>query len=325
MNSIDRKKISVISKYAIESFNEGDWLTLGQITGHVKEVNAHPRLFKSLSFGDDDYPYCVAEILDTIFSSDSSLISDVVDHFDIDLWYGQKDPVKYQRVFVEASTASADFWVDGYLKLFVSHLSSNKQRMSALKSALANWGISAFIAHEDIEASREWRDEVEAGLETMEVLVAVVEPGFKESDWCAQEVGFALGRKIDIVPLRAGLDPFGIFGKYQGIQVKGKLPEVVAAEIAHLLLKKPKHRERCLQSLVKALNTLKSTKKVEILTLLDSWSITTDNQLKSIFEGASISTYEKDTLKNIIARVGAFKKDEPVLTGFEDFDDDIPF
>ena len=90
----------------------------------------------------------------------------------------------------------------------------------------------AFIAHEDIEASKEWRDEVEAGLETMEVLVAVVEPGFKESDWCAQEVGYALGRKIDIIPLRAGLDPFGFFGKYQGIQIKGKYPEMSWKKIA---------------------------------------------------------------------------------------------
>ena len=39
MNSIDRKKISVIAKYAIDSFTEGDWLTLGQITGKIKGRN----------------------------------------------------------------------------------------------------------------------------------------------------------------------------------------------------------------------------------------------------------------------------------------------
>lgn len=85
---------------------------------------------------------------------------------------------------------------------------TDKGRMSAMKSALTSWGISSFVAHEDIQASREWRDEVEAGLETMQVMVAVVQPGFKESDWCAQEVGYALGRKIDIIPVRAGVDPF---------------------------------------------------------------------------------------------------------------------
>jgi hypothetical protein len=178
-----------------------------------------------MGFGDDDYDYCVAEVLDKIFTQDSSLIPDVIDHFDIDLWYQQKDLEKYRRVFLDSTVSSADFWTDGYLKLFISHLSSNKARMSAMKASLAKWGISAFIAHEDIEPSRKWMDEVETGLETMEVMVTVVEPGFRDSDWCDQEVGFALGRKIDIIPLRAGLDPYGFFGKFQGIQIKGKYPE----------------------------------------------------------------------------------------------------
>ena len=77
--------------------------------------------------------------------------------------------------------------------------------MSALKVDLDKWGISAFIAHEDIEASKEWRDEVEAGL-----------------------------------------DPFGFFGKYQGIQIKGKYPEGVANEIVQTILKKPKYRNKLL-------------------------------------------------------------------------------
>ncbi len=325
MDSINRKKISVISKYAIENFSEGDWLTLGQITGKVKDVTENPRLFRSLSFGDDDYDYCVAEVLDLVFSHDISMISEVVDHFDIDLWYQQKDPEKYQRIFVGVAASSADFWKIGYVKLFVSHLSSNRQRMSHLKASLANWGISAFIAHEDIEASKEWRDEVEAGLETMEVMVAVVEPKFKESDWCAQEVGFALGRKIDIIPLRAGLDPFGFFGKYQGIQIKGKTPEIVASDVVQVLLKKPKHRDKCLLSLGKAFSTLQSSKKIELIGVLDSWSIVTDAQIKTLFECSSLSNFEKDKLKNLIARVGAFGKIEVEKSIWDGFDDDIPF
>lgn len=324
MNVEERKKVSVISKYVLDSFSEADWLTLGQITGKVKEVTDHKRLLRSLSFGDDDYSYCVTEVLDSIFSNEPRLIDDVVDHFDIDLWYQQKHPEKYQRVFVESKITNADFWKSGYIKLFISHLSSNKARMSALKSALSQWGISAFVAHEDIEASREWRDEVEAGLETMEVLAAVVEPGFKESDWCAQEVGYALGRKVDIIPLRAGLDPFGFFGKYQGIQIKGKVPEAVANEIAQLLLKKPKHREKCLKGLITALVSQGSTNKIKMIELLDGWSVVTDAQMKDILEGANLSTYEQGRLKSLLARVGAYKP-PVVISEHPQFDDDIPF
>ena len=323
MNSTDRKKVAVITSYVQESFSESDWYALGQLTGQLAAISKHPRLFRALSFGDDDYAYCAAEVLDKIFSDNEMAIGEVIDHFDIDLWYQQKSPEKYQRLFSAAASASADFWKSGFLRLFVSHLSSNKSRMSMLKAGLATWGISAFIAHEDIEASREWRDEVEAGLETMEVLAAVVEPGFKESDWCVQEVGYALGRKVDIIPLRAGLDPFGFFGKYQGIQIKGRLPEQVACDIAQVLLKKPQHREKVLQSMSIAFSTLDSQKKVENISTLDGWSILTDAQLRTVMEQASMSAAEKQKLKNLIARVGAFKAAEAIASPFDD--DDMPF
>jgi hypothetical protein len=324
MNSDERKKVSVISKYALESFNQGDWLTLGQITGKVKQITEHGRLLRSLDFGDDDYGHCVAEVLDSIFSEDPSLIVDVVDYFDIDLWYQQKHPEKYKRVFVEPRITKADFWDNGFIRLFISHLSSNKARMSALKLALSQWGISAFVAHEDIEATREWRDEVEAGLETMDILVAVVEPGFKESDWCVQEVGYALGRKVDIIPLRAGLDPFGFFGKYQGIQVKGKMPEAVANEIAQVLLKKPKHREKFLKSLEVAFATQGSVNKIKQIEILDSWSVVTDEQMRDMLEKVSLSKHEQNKLASLIDRVGAYKPQIAALSDSQ-LDDDIPF
>ncbi len=323
MEALDRKKVSVVTKYAIESFTEGDWYTLGQITGKLDVVKDHPRLFRSLSFGDDDYDYCVAQVLDTIFSDDQNMIEDVIDHFDIDLWYQQKDPEKYQKVFAATKVASADFWIDGQLRVFISHLSSNKERMSAMKAELSHWGISAFIAHEDIEPSREWMNEVEAGLETMDVLVAVVEPGFKESDWCAQEVGFALGRHVDVIPLRAGLDPFGFFGKIQGVQIKGKVPTDVASEIVRLLLKKPKHREKLLRAMGKAFRGLQSEHKTRAFGLLDSWTVATDSQIRALLENSSLSDFERDSLKTLISRVEAFKPQEPEQAPTDD--DEIPF
>lgn len=323
MNPVERKKVSVITKYALDSFSESDWYTLGQVTGKLKIITDHPRLFRAQSFGDDDYESCASQVLDSIFTEDSSLIPDVIEHFDIDLWYQQKNPEKYKRIFTEAAVRSADFWKDGCLKLFVSHISSNREKMSALKASLLNWGISAFIAHEDIQASREWMDEVEAGLDTMEVFAAVVEPGFKESEWCPQEVGYALGRKIDIIPLRAGLDPFGFFGKIQGIQIKGKYPDKVAGEIAQLLLKKPKHRDPLIHSIGKAFSTLQSSSKIKLSRELDSWSILTNQQLRQLLERISLSQFEQTSLRDVISRVGAFEAAQK--TESAEPDDDIPF
>ncbi|MDF1755325.1 MAG: TIR domain-containing protein [Verrucomicrobiales bacterium] len=323
MDALDRKKVSVVTKYAVESFTEGDWYTLGQITGKLDVVTDHPRLFRSLSFGDDDYDYCVAQVLDIILSDDPNMIGDVIDHFDIDLWYQQKEPEKYQKVFAATKVASADFWVDGQLRAFISHLSSNKERMSAMKAELSHWGISAFIAHEDIEPPREWMNELEKGLETMDVLVAVIEPGFKESAWCAQEVGFALGRHVDVIPLKAGLDPFGFFGKIQGVQIKGKLPTEVASEIVRLLLKKPKHRDKLLRAMGKAFRGRQSEQKERAFKLLDSWNVATDSQIRALLENSSLSDFERGSLRALISRVEAFKPQEPEQVSTEG--DEIPF
>lgn len=323
MDPLERKKVTVITKYASATFTEGDWLVLGQISGKLSEIQEHSRLFRSMSFGDDDYEYCVAEVLSQIFTEDPNLIPEVINHFDIDLWYEQKEPEKYKRIFISSVTRNADFWDEGHLKLFISHLAENKEKMSALKSFLSHWGISAFVAHEDIEPSREWLNEVEVGQKTMEVMIAVVQPGFKDSDWCAQEVGFALGRKIDVIPLRAGLDPFGFFGKYQGIPIKGKVPSRVACEVTKLLLKKPKYRKQLLQSMPKAFSQLASSDKLKNIKHLEEWSIISDEQMKALLEGSALSASEKISLNDLIAKVKAFP--EPKQETAVELEEDLPF
>lgn len=321
MDTTTRKKIAVISNYAEGNFSEADWYTLGQITGRLDVVTGHSRLFRSMHFGDDDYTFCVIEVLNQIFDRHEELVEEVIDYFDIALWYQQKEPEKHKKLFLSTTSVSPDFWKEGCLKVFLSHLSSNKERMSFLKSTLDNWGICAFVAHEDIEPSREWRAEVEVALETMEVMVVLVEPGIKDSDWCCQEVGYALGRKVEIIPLRAGMDPFGFFGKYQGIQARGKLPALVAEEIVCTLLKKPKYRAQLLQCIGKALAGLQSDMKLKNVRSLDSWNIATDDQLKTLLERISLSDYEKKQIKDIIARTSAFKVEKVTL----EVSDDIPF
>ena len=85
MEAQERKKVDVIAKYIIESFSEGDWYSLGQLTGAIETIQRHPRLLRSLGFGDEDYSYCVAEVLSIIFEKSPEMIDDVIDQFDIDV------------------------------------------------------------------------------------------------------------------------------------------------------------------------------------------------------------------------------------------------
>lgn len=44
-------------------FSESDWYNIGVLTNSYAEVDKHPRLLRSLSWGDDDYEGCVVQVL----------------------------------------------------------------------------------------------------------------------------------------------------------------------------------------------------------------------------------------------------------------------
>ena len=71
----------------------------------------------------------------------------------------------------------------------------------------------------------------------MNMLVALLTEGFSESNWTDQEVGIAIGRRVPILSVSRGKDPYGFIGKYQAIQWGSKTGEQVADKILGVLLK----------------------------------------------------------------------------------------
>ncbi|HEX6733305.1 MAG TPA: toll/interleukin-1 receptor domain-containing protein [Azonexus sp.] len=146
------------------------------------------------------------------------------------------------------------FWSSGSARVFLSHLASMKVDTLNLREALADFGISAFVAHVDIEPTKEWQVEIESALASMDGLIALLAPGFKESNWCDQEVGVAIGRKLPIVSVRLGLDPYGFIGKYQAVQGKGKDHRVLARELYDIFMLNPSIGPKITSALVKLLS-----------------------------------------------------------------------
>ncbi len=132
------------------------------------------------------------------------------------------DELEIPHGFSSAVSTPPAYWRAGYFRVFISHLSSFKVQGVNLSSILERYAISSFVAHEDIEPSREWQIEIEKGLHITDSLVPILVPGFKESSWCDQEVGFAIARDVLVITIRKGLDPYGFIAKYQGIQSEGK-------------------------------------------------------------------------------------------------------
>jgi hypothetical protein len=83
-------------------------------------------------------------------------------------------------------------WSPGRFRLFMSHVHADKLIVSAVKTALSLYGIDCFVAHEDIEPTKEWITEIETALDTCHAAAAFLTPTFHDSKWTDQELGYCL-------------------------------------------------------------------------------------------------------------------------------------
>jgi len=141
-------------------------------------------------------------------------------------------------------------WKAQRFRLFLGHISSEKKLTSKIKKHLSDCGIEAFVAHEDIEPTREWLDQIEIALETCDALAPLLTPGFHDSNWTDQEVGFCVNRRVLIVPVRLGVDPYGFIARYQGFTPSEADPRAIADGLFKILCKHDLTSERMGTSLV---------------------------------------------------------------------------
>lgn len=113
------------SYYTAERWQETEWRQFGRETGTSDILSSHPRLYRSLSFGDDDYPDAageiVARVLDEGVSDNANeaermdLIADAMP--DLPTWTAEHAPSRTKRLFqdyLDARDASEipPSWID---------------------------------------------------------------------------------------------------------------------------------------------------------------------------------------------------------------------
>lgn len=125
-------------------------------------------------------------------------------------------------------------WGGTGFRLFLSHKAEVRREVAKLKESLELYGVSAFVAHEDICPTREWQDEIEYALSSMEGFAALLTEDFHDSDWTDQEVGYAVARGVPIVPVRLARDPYGFIGRIQALSTTW---ETAAEGIVRLLMR----------------------------------------------------------------------------------------
>lgn len=161
----------------------------------------------------------------------------------------------------------SSYWKVGYYKVFISHVSKYKSSASNLKLMLEPYGISAFVAHEDIKPTKEWEVEIEKALFSMNALCAILTPDFSKSSWCDQEVGYAFGRNVLCIPIDKGQLPYGMFGKIQALKSEGKNAQQIAESVFNAIIDNDKSRNEYVHTLM---NLILNNKSEELINQLIS-------------------------------------------------------
>lgn len=216
-----------LSKYLVESNLDEVWLSHDNWNGGIDTYNIiltlPTELFKSLKRRN---------VIEQVEAE--------LDKCYADAMRGEGESLQIAGVLIRPTSADVSqlgndyndrMWKPGYFRLFISHLSEYKVSASNLKECLQNYGIDGFVAHEDITPSKEWEQEIESALFSLDALCAIVVPGFERSRWCDQEVGIALGRKKMVFSIKKGKNPYGFFGKYQALPSQGNANDM-AKELA---------------------------------------------------------------------------------------------
>ena len=145
-------------------------------------------------------------------------------------------------------------WGEGNrLRLFISHLAEDRAAAHLLSESLEPFGVSSFVAHDSIEPMKEWPKEIHNGLVTMEAMVVLLTDGLHKSVWVNQEIGFAHGRGIPIICVKASAqDPEGIIASIQALKSSPDNIASVAPELVRAVIKEIGQEERHKEFLIKA-------------------------------------------------------------------------
>lgn len=155
--------------------------------------------------------------------------------------------------------------------------------------------------------------------------------GFKESNWCDQEVGVAVGRDVLIVPIRKGLDPYGFIGKYQAIQGNNKTVKEVAEAIFKTIVTSPKTRNKMLQALSNAISQSTdiddAIEKIKTLNSIEKISKDVLESLKQQIKENSLLIDSKEIINQLNVIFSKYQIGKLQVGGqMEEIDvDDIPF
>jgi hypothetical protein len=200
-----------------EGWSSDNWN--GSTVGHALYLVVPELLFLNFVKQKDDIQNQLKDDLNKIHNVQNEFIEEVFLEMDVaeDHEWRKESGLLIDGKRDAPPDAIKRIWGDVGFRLFLSHKSEVKKETAALKEGLRLFGISCFVAHEDIHPTKAWQDEIENALASMDGFVALMTESFHDSHWTDQEVGYAVAQGVPIIAVRLGKDPYGFIGKFQAL------------------------------------------------------------------------------------------------------------
>jgi hypothetical protein len=236
-------KIRMVEEWTYDNWNGGTY-------GHALYLVIAESLFLAVAKAKKrvDVQAEICQDLNDLHNVQNESIAEVFLEIDVTEngdWRQDSGLLKLTTRSVSADGVKRIWGADGF-RLFLSHKSQVKKETAALKELLGLYGVSGFVAHEDIRPTKAWQDEIENGLASMDAFAALLTEQFHDSDWTDQEVGFAHARGVPVIAVQMGRVPYGFIGKFQALRAGW---ETAAEGIVKLLI----NQDRMFNSYVQAL------------------------------------------------------------------------
>jgi len=109
-----------------------------------------------------------------------------------------------------------------FSEVFFSYAHEDRVLAGKIASLLKEKDIDVFLAHEKIEISKKWRDEILKHLKNDNFLLALLTENYEKSVYTHQEAGYMMGKKGKNIPLIVGktdIKNFGFLETFQGVSV----------------------------------------------------------------------------------------------------------
>lgn len=145
-----------IKKQVMDHFGEEQWQDIGLLTNNVELINSHPRLLRSLGFGDDDYGGHVVNVLHQIATDDPANLGRIqqyiVQHFGDGSTYVSSLPSANRITFAPNVFKVPEIELRSDLVAVMMPFAGFDQVFQAIKQAVASAGLECLRA-DDI-----WQD-----------------------------------------------------------------------------------------------------------------------------------------------------------------------